>query len=1075
MTASTVNDRLDSGDFAGLFIEDLGWQAAGGSSSLSVETIDGPFAMRRVAHYRGIGIWVGDGIPSKAAQRAIDFTIAKESVERLVIFTEGARQLWLWPQSKDAAGAGATRLVPHEYIAGSANEALRQRLGFIRIGIDDEVSLLEMKRRLRRAFDSDPVTKKFYREFAKEHGELMASIEGIDPEVEALDLRWYGSILLNRLMFIYFMQRKRFLDDDVDYLRNRLQRIRQIHGPDEFYGFYRDFLLPLFHEGLGSPASRRKVDPKIAEILGDIPYINGGIFAEHELERTYEISIADDAFEKLFDFFDQWQWHLDDRPTGNANEINPDVLGYIFEQFVNNRADNGVYYTKEDVTGYMTSNTLIPVFLERLIERTGVNPWLCLMADPDRYIWSSIAHGSECDAPAEIIAEAETWPRPAWDASRPGEDMALPSESWWEVMDRRCYHQDLQERMRTGGVDSVSDAVTANIDLETLAVDVIDRLDNPDDVLSAWNVLTEISVLDPTCGSGAFLFAALKIFDVLYDAVLDAADKHLQTSKHKGLRDLVKRVDEHPNRSYFVLKHATLSNLYGVDLMPEAVEIARLRLFLKLVSQVDDRNDVEPLPDLEFNIKSGNALVGASNAGSVSDAVDLLNATRIGGIIDECQTIAILQKKFSEAQLLKEPIDLLRVKLELVERANQLRDTLDVWWMKFLGSHTDIDSFRLSNKPFHWFVEFPEIFSRDGFDVIIGNPPYVAKPSSFGAQVDKFGYAIDGFVSGGCPDIYAQCLERAISVTRPMGRFAMIVPLSLSFSDDFLSIRKLISERFAHVRSSTFGVRPSGLFSGVQVRCTIVLAGPSPQYVQAKHFASNHNIWTTEYRSHLVETLRYAELSADQSKERWFKIGEPLLVQLVDRMRVLPRVESAAKRNGSRFWWKPVARYWFPVSFDCPPTFDLSGTEVSDPNVRNMDLHDDSVRDRVVISMAGKIGYFWWSIVGDDLNVPKWIVESFPLIPENSFSPDIWSQRSKELRERMSDSMMWNLNAGKWVGNYDLRSLTSVLDQTDREIIDSLGGYETWIALETWYRKVMKATGDPTGSIRGPRPPIAGG
>ena len=66
----------------------------------------------------------------------------------------------------------------------------------------------------------------------------------------------------------------------------------------------------------------------------------------------------------------------------------------------------------------------------------------------------------------------------------------------------------------------------------------------------------------------------------------------------------------HPNRRYFILKSIIINNLYGVDIMEEAVEICKLRLFLKLVAQVDDVDQLEPLPDIDFNIRPGNTLVG---------------------------------------------------------------------------------------------------------------------------------------------------------------------------------------------------------------------------------------------------------------------------------------------------------------------------------------------------------------------------------------------------------------------------------------------------------------------------------
>ena len=182
-------------------------------------------------------------------------------------------------------------------------------------------------------------------------------------------------------------------------------------------------------------------------------------------------------------------------------------------------------------------------------------------------------------------------------------ELGLPAESWWEVVDRRQHVERLMATARAGGITSINHCVTNNLDIETLAIDLLDSLDTPEDVAAAWEVLTDLRVIDPTCGSGAFLFAALNILHRLYTATFEAAAIHAKTSKNKELAAIVKGASAHPNRDYFLLKHAALNNLYGVDLMHEAVEIARLRLFLKLIAQVETRKDIEPLPDLEFNIK----------------------------------------------------------------------------------------------------------------------------------------------------------------------------------------------------------------------------------------------------------------------------------------------------------------------------------------------------------------------------------------------------------------------------------------------------------------------------------------
>ena len=210
------------------------------------------------------------------------------------------------------------------------------------------------------AFDVEKVTRRFYDRFKKGHQAFLCFIEGIG---NLADREWYASLMLNRMMFIYFVQKRGFLDNNTNYLRDRLEKVRQRQGEGRFISFYRLFLLKLFHEGLGQPEADRA--PELAELLGQVPYLNGGLFDVHDLERDNpEIHIPDEAFAQIFDFFDAYQWHLDDRPLRKDNEINPDVLGYIFEKYINQK-QMGAYYTKEDITGYISRNTVIPFLFDQ--------------------------------------------------------------------------------------------------------------------------------------------------------------------------------------------------------------------------------------------------------------------------------------------------------------------------------------------------------------------------------------------------------------------------------------------------------------------------------------------------------------------------------------------------------------------------------------------------------------------------------------------------------------------------------------------------------------------------------------
>ncbi len=127
-------------------------------------------------------------------------------------------------------------------------------------------------------------------------------------------------------------------------------------------------------------------------LIGDIPYLNGGLFDPHALERANpEIDIPDAAFDALFSFFDAYQWHLDASEDSDGTEINPDVLGYIFEKYINQK-QMGAYYTKEDITEYIAKNTVIPYLFDQAKKDCAVAfapggyVWNLLRDNRDRYI-----------------------------------------------------------------------------------------------------------------------------------------------------------------------------------------------------------------------------------------------------------------------------------------------------------------------------------------------------------------------------------------------------------------------------------------------------------------------------------------------------------------------------------------------------------------------------------------------------------------------------------------------------------------------------------------------------------------
>ena len=814
-----VKQHLDNFDLRSFFIQELGWDHGGSDTEVPVE--DRAYPLQAVAHKRGMVAYQylaqpGDDFPDHPTRQKIERAVAKQVREHIIIFCPHDRsaQYWLWVKREPGRSDRSRQEI---YRTDQTGEPLIQKLESIVFTLEEEADLtiVDVNARVRAAFDVEKVTKKFYDRFKKEHQAFLGFIEGIE---NLADREWYASLMLNRMMFIYFIQKRGFLDNNPDYLRHRLQTVRSRHGQGRFASFYRLFLLRLFHEGLGQTEADR--DPELTALLGRVPYLNGGLFDVHDLERDHpHIDIPDQAFEQIFAFFDAYQWHLDDRPLRNDNEINPDVLGYIFEKYINQK-QMGAYYTKEDITGYISRNTILPFLFDRAKKGCAIafrpgGIWQLLADDPDRYFYEAVRHGitydihknKELDAkqalpPAIAAGLNDVARRDGWNEPAPSA-YALPTETWREHVARRQRYEEIYAKLDAGEVTSINDLITYNLDIEKFSQDVIANSEGPELVRAFWKALTQVSVLDPTCGSGAFLFAALNILEPLYTACLEAMAGFLDDLKRSqrphspqalsDFRKVLTQVDEHASDSYFILKSIIIGNLYGVDIMEEAVEICKLRLFLKLVAQLDSYDQIEPLPDIDFNVRAGNTLVGFASLDEVKRAIqgDWVKELALPDIEERAELADRAFRRFRAMQTDHgmDASEFADAKLDLRERLDALRAELDGYLASEYGVKEGDEAayarWRASHQPFHWFVEFYGIMHRGGFDVIVGNPPYVEYKSV------KQDYEVRGFSTLACGDLYAYVFERSLFLSN-RGRLGLIVPVSILSTDGFHDLRSLL-------------------------------------------------------------------------------------------------------------------------------------------------------------------------------------------------------------------------------------------------------------------------------------------
>ena len=1084
----TVRQLLEAFDLRTLFVDELGWDHGGADTAAIVgETT---FPLQAIAQKRGFVAYqcVADGqaLPDYATRRKIERQVAKAAHEHLIVFASKNHGTLCWLWVKRELGRPA-RYRQHFYSKGQSATLLAERLEKLRFTLEEEdaASLAVATSRVADAFDVERVTKRFYDRFRTEHQAFLGFIEGIR---DVASREWYASLMLNRMMFIYFIQKRGFLDNDPDYLRNRLAGVAKTKGSGKFHSFYRLFLRRLFHEGLGQPEADR--DAELTAMLGRVPYLNGGLFDVHDLERdNHNIDIPDKAFKRIFDFFDAYQWHLDDRPLRDDNEINPDVLGYIFEKYVNQK-QMGAYYTKEDITGYISRNTIVPRLFDQakrdcaIAFKPGGSVWRLLAEDPDRYFYPSVRHGvtldmhdgSELDRPRPLprkIAAGlkDVAQRGEWNNAAPPA-YALPTETWREHIARRQRYEEVRGKLAAGEVSSINDLITYNLNIERFAQDAIGTSEGPELVRAFWKAIRKVTVLDPTVGSGAFLFAALNVLEPLYNACLDAMHglvEDLEHSKRKhrpeklgDFRQVLDEIAQHPSERYFVLKSIVIDNLYGVDIMEEAVEICKLRLFLKLVAQLENYEQIEPLPDIDFNVRPGNTLVGFTSMQEVEDTLGS-DVVSLGSLPAIKESAEIADRAFGQFRAMQTERHLdaaafAESKTTLRRRLDELGKKLNTFLADDYGirrNQTALRKWQRSHQPFHWLVEFYGIMERGGFDVVIGNPPYIAS-----AKVRQT-YDAKNLECRPCPDVYAWVLERCQMLLRRGGRTGMIVPLSLGFSAQFAQCRQMLLTGYSRNWFASFGRIPSALFSfDVRVRNTIQLALKSSE--PPATYTSRLHRWFDAARPTLFEGLTYAEFQPQLWKGRVPKIGSPVLLAGMERLlgETSTTADAAISKSATEhiLHFKQTAYNWLNFCRVLPPCFDAGGGRT--PHTEFGGLYFDTAScAKLAMALAnGKLMFCFWAAVGDDFHVARWNFSEFPIdldaLPNDTRKALL--RQATRLEAAMTDAVQFKRNAGKRVGNYNLARCRSVTDVSDRLFLDALDAGHLWEGIELYYAQTVR-------------------
>lgn len=589
----------------------------------------------------------------------------------------------------------------------------------------------------REAFDVEAVTRRFFEEYRAVFEHVEGQVRGV-PTGEPR--RLYTQRLFNRLMFLYFIQKKGWLSYKGDrcYLR-ALFTDAEAKGHD----FLNDRLYSAFFHGLNVP--RDSLKPKdlelVRETCGDVPYLNGGLFEalEDQFDVRGAVTIPNEAFARILGLFERYNFTItESTPLDIEVAVDPEMLGKVFEELVTGRHETGSYYTPKPIVTFMS--------------REAIKSYLR--------------------------------------AAVPGEPMEAV--------------EGFVERYDPAG------------------------LRDPEATL---NALRDVRVCDPACGSGAYLLGMLHELLALR-ACLFATNQKLD-----------------PINAYQRKLAIIETNVYGVDIDPFAINIARLRLWLSLAVEFDGPNP-PPLPNLDFKIECGDSLTAPPPRPPKDQGFrhDLL-------------------RKYTNAKtryMTAHPVERLALKKEIAK----LRDEIAAW--THAGNRVP---------GFDWPVEFAEVFAATGgFDILVMNPPYVA---TYSRQSEKKALRTELELReaygayGGRVNLFTCFVIRGSELAAANGVVVFIVPDTYATADSYMRVRQAYAERFRH-HSWTL-IRPPVF--GASVRNVIVISGPGESALRAVvvereeqladlrslHAAAQKTIWGTNHRvaffSSLFEEALWATLS----------------------------------------------------------------------------------------------------------------------------------------------------------------------------------------------------------------------
>ena len=812
---------------------------------------------------------------------------------------------------------------------------------------------------LEKAFSVEALSDEFFTEYTTQYNKICKYIydnrtdssrfgeEFADCEDKYI--RDYVKKMMGRITFLHFLQKKGWMgvpfngewgSGDVNFMRH----LFEYATPEQQENFLDEILEPLFFDCLNSPRHNDEFDTHISKIgKVRIPYLNGGLFEKDEIDKP-QSTLPGELFKDLLDFYARFNFTIDENDPLDAEVgVDPEMLGKIFENLLEDNKDKGAFYTPKEIVNYMCKESLI----------------------------------------AYLISEAQQ-------AS--------------EVNKQR------QENFEA--------AIRALVEDPEMTVSRIKRYDEKQlEVLS--KALMEVKICDPAIGSGAFPMGLLNLLFKCRNAVNNALGQSVPPAELK--KDIIR------------------NNIYGVDIEKGAIDIARLRFWLSIVV---DLEEPEALPNFDYKFMQGNSLLEQFAGVDLSDMFATKATEGKGSGVqlisfDEVTTSqSILQERLrhyfgmhtgEDKHLLREKVnqavaDLISAKVnEAPELVSQLQD-LDV---------------SANDQFFLWHTWFAEVFNRpskQGFDIVIGNPPYGAKLSAEDKIVCKRIYSTAKTISGvqkGSLDTFSLFIELGFRLLRKNGAFGMIIPLSFTSSDSMSGVHRLLLSNCKEIHVSSYAVRPEPVFKNAVVNTSILsFVKTETQCERLMSTRLNRKKGADFNLQKLVDNLEFVNVNDLLMYGRIPKISTPIEQDILRKVRLGRTISSYKTNHGKPIYYRFAGGRYFKV---------ITNYTTNSSAERRLEL-DERYADVIGCILSSNLSFWFYQIYSDNLNWKANEIENFtiPNIDEqtcaklvqlyNKYLVDI--EANANIRTSSGDST-YNVSEFK---EYKIVRSKSIIDEIDDTI-----------------------------------------